>query len=101
MLVSKIERPDYVEVVINGAIDTLSAARLEEFLNIIIEEGTNRLVINLEKVPYVSSAALRTFLGILKTLEGKNNSSLRLTNANDNVKKIFSITGFLPMFDFN
>ncbi len=101
MLVSKIERPDYLEIVIDGAIDTLSAPKLEKFLNIVIEEGSSKLVINLEKVPYVSSAALRAFLGVLKTLNNIPESSLQIINANENVKNIFSITGFLPLFNFN
>jgi len=100
MLVSKIDKNGFVEIAIDGSIDTLSAPRLEKFLNIIINEGANNLVINLEKVPYISSAALRTFLGVLKTLGTIEGSSLRLINANDSVKKVFSITGFAALFDF-
>ena len=101
MLVSKIDKEDYVEIAIDGSIDTLSAPRLEKFLNIIISEGATRLIINLEKVPYISSAALRTFLGVLKTLGAIEGSSLRITNANDSVKKVFTITGFSALFNFD
>lgn len=98
MLVSKIEREDCLEIVIDGAIDTLSAPRLEKFLNMVIIGGGKNLVINLQKVPYVSSAALRTFLSVLKTLESIQGSSLHLVNANDSVKRVFEITGFTSLF---
>ena len=101
MLVSKTEKPGYLEIAIDGAIDTASAPKLEKFLNMLIANGASHLVINLEKVPYISSAALRAFLGVLKTLNEVEGSSLRLANVCPNVKKIFDVTGFSPLFNFN
>lgn len=100
MLVSKIEKGNHLEIIVDGAIDTLSAPKLEKFLSMAIVSGSKNIVINMAKVPYISSAGLRTFLTVLRLLEHIRNSSLVLENANSRVVKIFDITGFTPLFVF-
>lgn len=104
MLVSKEEKENYLEenyleIVIDGSIDTISAPKLEKFLSSVVLDGAKDIVINLEKVSYVSSAGLRTFLTVLRLLEHVKASSLILLKPSPSVKRVFDITGFTPLFD--
>jgi anti-anti-sigma factor len=65
----------------------------------LIENGSGRIVIECKDLTYIASSGLRILLSILKSVK-KNGGKLTLRNVNDNVKKIFSLTGFVKIFDF-
>jgi len=75
-----------------------TAGKAEERLNQLIMGGNAKLVVNLDKLNYISSAGLRVFLVSNKLIK-KNNGSLRLCNLNDTVKEVFEISGFHMIFE--
>ncbi|MBP3891537.1 MAG: STAS domain-containing protein [Solobacterium sp.] len=85
-----------VTLFVSGRIDTNTSPEFEETINQNIEEDTN-LVLDFEKVEYISSAALRVLLATHKKL--KNGGSLRIVHVNDVVMEILNITGFLDILD--
>ena len=55
-------------------------------------EGVEELVIDLKDLDYISSAGLRVLLGLAQTMEDQG--KMVVTNPNDAVMDVFSVTGF-------
>jgi anti-anti-sigma factor len=64
----------------------------------LIEKGKNRIILDLEAVPYVSSAGLRVFLATAQKLDAKG--KFALTRLNNEVKEILEITGFTNILEW-
>lgn len=97
MRVTKKKEENVTEVFVEGAIDTLSSPKLQAFIEEIIAAGEYNITVDFKGVDYVSSAGLKVFLSVSRALEGKGKLILR--NMNSRVKKVFDITGFLPLFN--
>ena len=78
-----------MSVSIEGRLDTTTAPELECFLAENYE-GTEKLIIDCQKLVYVSSAGLR----VLLTAQKKMKSAMTLTNVCELVMEVFEMTGF-------
>ncbi|MBP5772913.1 MAG: anti-sigma factor antagonist [Eubacterium sp.] len=79
-----------LKITLDGRIDSTNAADVEKQLDDIIGENTfENLVIDAEKLAYISSAGLRIILRLKK-----NNASLKIINVSSEVYEIFEMTGF-------
>ncbi len=78
-------------VAISGRLDTLSSPDFEKEMTPAIE-GVEELVIDLKDLDYISSAGLRVLLGLAQTMEDQG--KMIVTNPNDAVMDVFSVTGF-------
>ena len=76
----------------NGKIDHVTVGEFEEKMSKLGEQ-TDELVLDMNEVEYVSSAALRAILNINDLMADKG-GSFTLKNVNKKVMEIFSITGF-------
>ena len=76
-------------VTLEGRLDTLTAPDLEDALykN---KTAADALVIDCEKLAYVSSAGLRVLLAAQKKAKG----AMKLTNVCELVMEVFEMTGF-------
>ena len=72
-----------------GRLDTTTAPDFEAFLNENCE-GATSVILNCEKLVYVSSAGLRVLLAAQKKLK----ESMKLTNVCELVMEVFEMTGF-------
>ncbi|MFA6293700.1 MAG: STAS domain-containing protein [Victivallales bacterium] len=93
---SKVEN-GFTSLAINGRLDAVTAAAAEADINKVIESGATRLVLNLAGLDYVSSAGLRVLLVTAKKLS-RQNGKIVLYGLKDNVREVFSISGFLSIF---
>ena len=78
-------------VAITGRLDTLSSPDFEKEMEPAIQ-GITDLVIDLKNLDYISSAGLRVLLGLAQTMEDQG--KMVVTNPNDAVMDVFSVTGF-------
>ena len=78
---------------LNGSLDTDTAPDAESYLNSLIQEGADKILLNLENLDYISSAGLRVFLATAKQLKSSG-GELRLSNLNETVQEIFDMSGF-------
>ena len=74
-----------------GRIDTLTAPELEKKLSEILT-GVTELVLDMDKVEYVSSAGLRVILKVQKLMH--HQGKMKLVRVNESVMEVFEITGF-------
>lgn len=79
-------------VALDGRLDTTTAPELERFL---CENygGTGSIVIDCEKLSYVSSAGLRVLLAAQKKTKG----AMKLINVCELVMEVFEMTGFVDI----
>lgn len=81
-------------VVLEGRLDTSTAPNLEAELKNSYE-GIEELVLDFNKLEYISSAGLRVVLGAQKTMSKQG--SMKLVGVNDEVMEVFEITGFVDI----
>ena len=78
-------------VALEGRLDTTTAPKLEEELRGSVA-GVSRLVFDLAKLEYVSSAGLRVLLAMQKLMNRQG--AMLLRNVNEAVMEVFEVTGF-------
>ena len=76
-----------------GRLDTGTSPDAQQQLIRLIEEGETKILVNLEKVDYISSAGLRVLLVVAKQLKATD-GELRICSLNEVVKEVFDISGF-------
>ena len=76
-------------VIPDGRLDTTTAPEFEAFLNE-NREGASSVVLDCEKLVYISSAGLRVLLAAQKKMTG----SMKLINVCELVMEVFEMTGF-------
>ncbi len=75
-----------------GRLDAQTSSDAQQLLTRLIEEGETKILLNLEKVDYISSAGLRVLLVVAKQLK-TTAGELRICSLNEVVKEGFDISG--------
>ena len=89
MNIDLIKNDGAIYVTLDGRLDTTNAPKFEELLSENYADAQS-LIINCEKLAYVSSAGLRVLLAAQK----KMRDSMKLTNVCELVMEVFEMTGF-------
>jgi anti-sigma B factor antagonist len=71
---------------------------LREKINSLVENGTEKIVLNLAEVPYVDSAGLGEIVRCFTTVSRKN-GELKLLNLTKRIHDLLAITKLLTVFD--
>ena len=87
----KIEKKNAETLTLIGRLDTVTAPELEAEISAILPTAES-LVLDMEKLEYISSAGLRVILKTQKALTQK--AGLKLIHVSDEVMEVFEITGF-------
>ena len=87
---------DTYTVLVEGRLDTLTSPQLDEEINKIIGDA-KKLILDLGKLAYISSAGLRVLLGAAQQLDGKG--EMVLIHVTEAVHEIFDVTGFIELFN--
>ena len=80
-----------LEVVLEGRLDTTTAPQLEAELKSDLPGVTN-LIMDFEKLEYISSAGLRVLLSAQKIMNKQG--EMKLIHVSDVINEIFEVTGF-------
>ena len=78
-------------VALEGRLNTTTAPQLEAELKSALPDVTS-LVMDFEKLEYISSAGLRVLLSAQKTMNKQG--EMKLIHVNDVINEIFEVTGF-------
>ena len=78
---------------VEGSIDAMTSATLNEAFEEQVAAGNVKLVADLSRVSYTSSAGLRVLLGVTKDSRSKG-GDLRLAEVQPNVLKVLELSGF-------
>lgn len=89
--INKAKEGSKLNITVEGRLDTTTAPELEAVIRDEIN-GVTELVIDLDKLEYISSAGLRVLLAAQKIM--MKQGQMVVTNPNDVIKEIFEVTGF-------
>lgn len=78
-------------VFVDGEINTITTPELAKAVENL--NGVQKLIFDLDKVPYVSSAGLRLFLACLKNMKAAGGDML-IRNCNEFMADIFASVGY-------
>ena len=91
MNIKKTQNAATLNIAIEGRLDTKTAPELEAELKSSLD-GVSQLIIDMEKLDYISSAGLRVLLSAQKVMMKKG--EMKVIHANETVMEIFEVTGF-------
>ena len=81
-------------VYLEGRLDTTTAPQLEESMKESINNVTE-LIMDFEKLEYISSAGLRVLLSCQKIMSKQG--SMKVIHVSGLIKEIFEVTGFIDI----
>ena len=81
-------------ITLEGRLDTTTAPDLEKNLQESIQ-GVEELVMDFEKLDYISSAGLRVLLAAQKIMNKLG--SMKLCHVNESIMEILEVTGFVDI----
>lgn len=87
---------DVLVVLPAGQINSANAAGIEADLMAQVEKGQNKIILDLGRLDYISSAGLRVVLMLAKRLK-QGGGALLLCNIQPDVREVFDISGFLAI----
>lgn len=94
-----IQQDGNMVAILKGRLDTPAAQETEKALSPLNDVEGKDVVFDCTDLHYISSAGLRIFLGILKNVKNKGRH-VYIKGINDEVRTIFTITGFINIFEF-
>ena len=93
MEISVTESGDVRILSFQGNLDTNTSPQAESEINSLIDAGAQKLLVNFEKLDYISSAGLRILLATAKKLKASE-GDLKICGLNETVQEVFDISGF-------
>ena len=82
----------------DGRLDTVAAQQIAETITPLLEHADQTIVLDCEKMPFISSSGLRIFLKIRKEVEAKGGKML-LKNICSDVIQVFKMTKLDGVFE--
>ena len=86
---------DTLTVKLDGRLDTNTAPDFQTEMEPLLND-ISKLVLDFEKLDYISSAGLRVLLTFEQEME-EQEKTLELTHVNDIIHDVFDVTGFLDI----
>ncbi len=86
-------RDDVLSINVGGYIDGANVAKFEEAINAAIKDTDSAVIMDFEKLVYISSAGLRTVVLMAKSLQNRN-AKLLLSSLAPPIRTVFEISGF-------
>lgn len=80
-----------------GCLDSHTVVGFEKSLHSLLDEGTAKLLINLEHLTYISSAGISALMGLTHRLRQKE-GDLVLLKPTEKVHRVFRTLGFTNIF---
>ena len=85
-----------LKILLPGRIDSSNSAQVDKELNTVVASQPHEdVVLDAEKLEYISSAGLRVLMKLKKSAGG----AVSIVNASNEVYEIFEVTGFTQLFD--
>ncbi|MBR1682869.1 MAG: STAS domain-containing protein [Bacteroidaceae bacterium] len=93
------ERDGQLVAVLEGRLDTAAAPQTEKEMAPLLEANGQDIILDCTALEYISSSGLRLFLGVLKSAKPKG-SHVYITGMNADIRSVFTMTGFVNLFEF-
>lgn len=80
-----------------GRLDTVAATKVNAEMAKLTENAEKEITLDFSPLEFISSSGLRLLLSLNKQAKAKGGKVI-ITGANDEIKKVFKITGFANLF---
>ncbi|MBQ6346570.1 MAG: STAS domain-containing protein [Clostridia bacterium] len=91
MTINKQKDGSVLTIAVQGRLDTTTAPDLEKEIKTGLD-GVTELIMDFEKLDYISSAGLRVLLSAQKAMSKQG--SMKVIHVSDLVMEVFEVTGF-------
>lgn len=93
----KLIKSDTVLINVQGHLDAHTFEQLDKVINAAFNKNIFKIIVNMEKVDYISSAGAGVFIGALSRTQ-ENEGNIVLLNPSDPVTQVFDILGLSLLF---
>ena len=93
------EQEGQLLAILEGRLDTAASLQAQKDLEPLKNCDGRDIVLDCTALEYVASSGLRILINILKGAKA-GGSKVILRGVNDDIKNVFKLTGFLPLFVF-
>ena len=83
---------------LNGFLDAHTSVELEKCFEEILTENNFKIIVNFDKLSYISSAGLGVFMAYIETAR-ENSGDIKLCSMSDKIYNIFDMLGFPILFE--
>jgi len=97
MALNVLNEGDIRIVFLEGRMDLAGSMKTETRLNDLLDEGAAKIVMDFEKLEYLSSSGLRAIISLEKKLRERG-GKLVLANMSETVENLFNITLLYDLF---
>lgn len=84
---------------LNGRLDTAAAAQFNIDMQPLMDNADKTITLDCNDLAFISSSGLRLFLSLRKATIAKGGKVI-ITGMQPEIKQVFTITGFLSLFEF-
>lgn len=92
------ENNEKVLATVSGRLDTPSAVCAQQEITPLLENADKEIILDCSNLEYISSSGLRLLLTIRKEAAAKGGKVI-VKDINDDIKKVFMMTGFYNLFE--
>ena len=96
----KTDYADNLSVIsLEGAVDAHTAPQFEEAVQSAIDAGHNNIIVDCEKLTYISSAGLGVFMCFIEEVRDEG-GDIKICGLSEKAKQPFEILGFDSLYEF-
>jgi anti-sigma B factor antagonist len=83
---------------VSGRLDTPAAVKAQQEIAPLLENADKEIILDCTNLEYISSSGLRLFLTLRKESAAQGGKVI-IEHINDEIKKVFMMTGFFNLFE--
>lgn len=93
------ENGETITGVLNGRLDTAASSEFSRDMLPLMDNADKHIVLDCTGLEFISSSGLRLFLSLRKETI-KKGGDVTIVGVSEEVKQVFTITGFYSLFNF-
>lgn len=94
-----IQNENSITGILEGRLDTAASQQFAADMMPLLDNADKHIILNCEKLEFISSSGLRLFLSLRKATISKG-GDVTITGVSPEIKQVFTITGFYSLFIF-
>lgn len=83
---------------LSGYLDAHTVPRFEAAIQKLVQEQHYKIIVDMEKLEYISSAGLGVFMGFIEEIR-EHDGDIKLCRLSDKVFRVFDLLGFPTLFE--
>lgn len=96
--IEKLAQEDLTVITVEGFLDAHTAPEFEQAIQSELDAGRYRIIVDCEKLNYISSAGLGVFMSFIEEVR-EQGGDIKICGLTPKVKHTFEILGFQDLYD--